>query len=160
MVIVVTGVTGAGKTTVGQALAADLGWRFQDADDLHAPESIAQMARGERLSDAQRQPWLARIRALIDAVVEAGGNVVIACSALREQYRQALSSGAPEVRFVFLDVDMNVAHARAASRPSHFAGPDLVASQFEALEPPAGVPWLDASLPVAVLVERIKETVL
>jgi gluconokinase len=156
MVIVVSGVAGAGKTTVGRALAADLAWPFHDGDDLHTAESIAQMARGERLTDAQRQPWLARIRALIDDVVQAGGNAVIACSALREQYRQALSSGAPAVRFVFLDVDMNLAQVRVAQRASHFAGPDLIASQFEVLERPSGIPRLDASLPVAVLVERIK----
>ena len=156
MVIVVAGVAGAGKTTVGRALAADLGWPFHDADDFHAPESVAQMARGEPLTDAQRQPWLARIRALIDRSGAAGDNAVVACSALREQYRQVLSNGAPQVRFVFLDVAADVARARLAGRGSHFAGPGLIASQFETLERPHDVASFDASLPVAVLVGRIK----
>jgi gluconokinase len=157
MVIVLAGVAGAGKTTVGRALAADLGWPFHDADDLHAPASVAQMARGERLTDAQRQPWLARVRALIDRVAAAGDNAVIACSALREPYRQVLSGGAPEVRFVFLDVDADLARARVSGRAGHFAGASLIASQFDALERPANVPSLDASLPVPVLIERIKD---
>jgi gluconokinase len=156
MVIVVTGVAGAGKTTVGRALAHDLGWPFHDADDLHDRASIAQMAGGEPLTDAQRQPWLARIRALIDRIVQERGNAVIACSALRESYRQVLSAGAPDVRFVFLDVGVELARARLTGRDGHFAGPHLVASQFEALEPPIDVPSLDAALPVAVLVQRIR----
>jgi gluconokinase len=157
MVIVVAGVAGAGKTTVGRALAADLGWPFHDADDLHSPANIAQIARGERLTDAQRQPWLGRVRALIDRIVAAGESGVIACSALREPYRQVLANGVPEVRFVFLDVDADLARARVASRPDHFAGTSIIASQFDALERPANVPYLDASLPVPVLVGRIKE---
>ena len=156
MVIVVTGVAGAGKTTVGRALAADLGWPFHDADDLHDAASIAQMARGAPLTDAQRRPWLARVRALIDRVVEADGSAVIACSALREQYRQVLSRDAPDVRFVFLDVTQALARARLRGRDSHFAGPDLVASQFEALERPADTLSLDAALAVPVLVDRVK----
>lgn len=157
MVIVVAGVAGAGKTTVGRALAADLGWPFHDADDLHAAASIAQMARGEPLTDAQRQPWLARIRALIERITAANGSAVIACSALRDQYRHAISGDAPDVHFVFLDVDVDVARTRLAARGGHFAGPALVASQFETLERPPDIPWLDASLPVAIVVERIKD---
>lgn len=95
MIIVITGVAGVGKTTVGQALANALGWAFYDADDLHAPEDRERMRRGEALTDTLRQPWLERIHALLVQVNEQGENAVLACSALKQQYRYLLSRGLP-----------------------------------------------------------------
>lgn len=157
MVIVITGVSGSGKTTLGRALAAALGWPFHDADDLHSPEHIARMSRGERLTDAQRQPWLARVRQVIEAAVHAGTSAVVACSALREPYRRTLADGLPDVRFVFLQVSEDVARARLSARTNHFAGPSLVDSQFAVLEPPADALTLDASLPVDRLVQFVRD---
>ncbi len=155
MVIVLTGVAGSGKSTLGRALAAALDWPFHDADDLHTPEDIAQMARGERLTEAQRQPWLTRVRGVVEGAVYAGANAVVACSALREPYRRLLSDGLPEVRFIFLEVDEQLAGARVSSRATHFAGPSLVPSQFAVLEPPADALTLDAARPIEELVRQV-----
>ena len=155
MVIVFTGVAGSGKSTLGRAFAAALGWPFHDADDLHTPEDVAQMARGERLTEAQRQPWLRRVRGVVEGAVHAGANAVVACSALREPYRRLLSDGLPEVRFIFLEVDEQLARARVSSRATHFAGPSLVPSQFAVLEPPADALTLNAALPVDELVRQV-----
>ena len=159
MVVVITGVSGSGKTTVGRALATSLTWMFYDSDDLHSPENIAQMARGEGLTDEQRQPWLWRVRDLIEQCVHREKNAVVACSALRAQYRQVLADGLPDVLFVFLNVDKDVARARLLARVGHFAGPELLGSQVEVLEPPSDALVLDASLPVDRLVETAREYV-
>jgi gluconokinase len=159
MVIVVAGVAGSGKTTVGRAVAAAFRWAFYDADDLHTPENIAQMARGEPLTDAQRQPWLGHVRALIERASRAGDNAVVACSALREPYRRVLSQGLTDVRFVFLKADKDLIRARLSGRASHFAGTTLLDSQFDVLEPPTDALILDASLPLDQLVQRVREYV-
>ncbi|HEY6894317.1 MAG TPA: gluconokinase, partial [Rhodanobacteraceae bacterium] len=137
MVIVVMGVTGAGKTTIGSALAGTLGWRFVDGDDLHPSANVAKMRAGVPLTDADRAPWLAAIEAVIARAIERREHLVIACSALKQHYREILRDGRHGVRFVYLDVTPAVAVARASHRTGHFAGPALVASQFAALEPPA-----------------------
>jgi gluconokinase len=159
MILVITGVAGAGKSTVGRAAAAALDWPFHDADDLHTPEDVAQMARGERLSEAQRQPWLERVRAQIERIAAGGGDAVVACSALRASYRRLLAHGLVGVRFVFLRADEALARTRVATRTGHFAGADLVDSQFAVLEPPADALVLDAALPVTELAQRVKEYV-
>ena len=153
--LVVTGVAGSGKTTVGRALAGRLRWPFHDADDLHSAESREQMRRGVPLEDAQREPWLRRVRSVIEAAVGDANGAVIACSALKEKYRQILSEGLPEVRFVFLDADRDLLVRRLAGRHDHFAGPSLLDSQLDALEPPADALRLDAAEPVDVLVGAI-----
>jgi len=135
--VVVMGVSGSGKTTVGQALAERLGWAFVDADDLHPPENRAKMASGEGLTDADRGPWLDRVRATIEAHIAAGEPVVVACSALKRAYRERVGSGEPDVAFVWLDVTEAVLRERLAERDGHFAGADLLPSQLEAFEPPA-----------------------
>ena len=159
MVIVVMGASGAGKTTVGRALAAAMGWTFRDADDLHAPEAIAQMARGEPLTDAQRQPWLWRVRGVIETEMAAGRSMVVACSALRAQHRRILAGEGGDVRFVFLQASPDLLRVRLANRGGHFAGPELVDSQLATLEPPADALTVDAGLPVETLVGRIQASV-
>jgi gluconokinase len=148
MVIIVMGVTAAGKTTVGTALAAKLGWRFVEGDQLHPPANVAKMHAGIALSDADRAPWLAGVHAIVSRAIERREHLVVACSALRERYREILRGSLPTVRFVLLKVPEEVAVARAAQRTGHFAGPELVPSQFAALEiPSTGALTIDATLP-------------
>ncbi|MFN6964044.1 MAG: gluconokinase [Pyrinomonadaceae bacterium] len=135
MVIVICGVAAAGKTTVGRALAARLGWAFYDADDLHSPENVEKMRSGRPLNDDDRGPWLARLGDLIAEQFKSGSNAVLACSALKSDYREALRRGDPSVRFVMLDIDRAEAAERIADREGHFMNPKLLASQFAILEP-------------------------
>jgi gluconokinase len=137
--LVVIGVSGSGKTSVGEALAAAAGVAFVDGDDLHAPEAVAKMARGIALDDADRMPWLDRIGAtLADAATYPRG-VVMVCSALRRAYRGRLRRGAgPGLRFVFLDGSIELIRARIATRRHRYMPASLLASQFAALEPPVG----------------------
>src|SRR5689334_8925091 len=140
-VVVIMGVAGAGKTTVGRALAESLGWPFHDADDFHSEESVARMRLGLPLDDALRAPWLASLRALVTRTLARGGSAVLACSALRHAYREALvPEGAPRgaVRFVHLRVHERVLAARLDARVGHFAPTTLLASQLATLEEPDG----------------------
>jgi len=154
-VVIITGVTGSGKTTVGRALAARVGWRFHDADDLHSPENIERMRRGVPLTDALRQPWLSRVREVIEQAIGTGEHAVIACSALKAAYRRTLAEGLPGVRFVLLAASASVLRERLAERQGHFAGAALLESQLAALEPPRDALTLDATQPVETLVDRI-----
>ena len=156
MIVVITGAAGAGKTTVGRAVAGALGWAFYDADDLHTPEHVAQMARGEPLTDAERQPWLARVRALIEAAAAGGQDAVIACSALRDAYRRMLAEGIDDLRFVYLAADAALLRERLSRRVGHFAGVALLESQLATLEPPRDAIVVDASTPVPLLVEELR----
>jgi gluconokinase len=159
--VIVMGVAGSGKTTVGTALAAALGWRFVDADDLHAPESIAKMTRGEALSDADRWPWLDRLRAIIDGALAGDGKLVLACSALKASYRSRLAGGdaAPRVRFAYLAGTPELFRARLAGRAGHFMKPAMLDSQFAALEPPADAITVDAARPVAEIVAHLRTAI-
>lgn len=152
----ITGVSGSGKSTVGRALAERLSWRFHDADDLHSPENVERMRRGLPLTDAMRAPWLARVRGVIEAAIHDGAGAVIACSALKARYRTFLSDGVPHVRFVFLTANRDLLLQRLSNRRDHFAGPKLLDSQIDALEPPDDALTLDASRPVAELVDAIR----
>jgi carbohydrate kinase (thermoresistant glucokinase family) len=155
MILVIMGAAGAGKTTVGRALAAAAGWRFYDADDWHAPEDRARMQRGEGLTDARRRPWLGRVRAVLERAAERNENAVLACSALKQRYRDVLTAGLP-ARFVFLTADADTLRARLEQRPGHFAGVSLLDSQLAALEPPAEALTLDATQRVPALVSQIR----
>ena len=150
------GVSGSGKTTVGSALAAELGWRFVDADDHHTPASVAKMARGEPLTDADRWPWLDQLRAIIVAALAANEPLVLACSALKAAYRARLVDGdAQRVRFVHLTGTPDVLRARLEGRAGHFMKPGMLASQLATLEPPADAWTLDAAQPADALVTEI-----
>lgn len=155
LVIVVMGVAGAGKTTVGRALAESLGWPFHDADDLHPAANVEKMRAGIPLGDADRVPWLAALHELVARLVASGRPGVLACSALRQSYRDALRPvGAPRraIAFVHLEVVPSVAEQRLATRRGHYMHASLVASQFATLEEPRDALRLDGELPVPELV--------
>jgi gluconokinase len=147
-VIVVMGVAGSGKTTHGRALAAALSWDFADADDFHPPANIAKMSSGTALTDADRAPWLASLRAEIERRLSAEKPFVLACSALKQSYRDALWADRPRMRLVFLDGPRDLLASRLAARTGHFAGPGLLASQLRDLEPPADAVRINISTTV------------
>jgi gluconokinase len=156
MVIVIMGASGAGKTTIGRKLAGELGWPFQDADSLHSPENVHKMQRGIGLTDEDRAPWLERVRAVIEEYVVQGRDAVVACSALRERYRDVISAVDGDVRFVYLKASAELLRDRVARRTNHFAPVELVASQLATLEPPGDAVVVDASQPVAAVVDAIR----
>src|SRR5262245_29366473 len=143
MIVVLMGVTGSGKTTLGQLLADQLGWTFVEGDTFHPPENVRKMHRGEPLTDADRAPWLRALRARIDELVAAGRSAVVACSALKQAYRDVLADGRPEVVFVHLTAPAAVIRDRLDHRREHFMPAALLDSQLATLEPPAGVPTVD-----------------
>jgi gluconokinase len=145
MIVVLMGVTGSGKTTVGKVLAADLGWTFCDADDYHSAANIEKMRRGIPLTDDDRKPWLQALAKLIDDARDKGENVVLACSALKHAYQEYLRHHLDVVHYVFLTGSAELIEKRLAARKGHFMNPDLLASQFEILEPPDEAIRVDVS---------------
>ncbi|HEY7370779.1 MAG TPA: gluconokinase, GntK/IdnK-type [Polyangia bacterium] len=158
-VVVVMGVAGSGKTTVGTALAAALGWRFVDADDHHSAANVAKMARGEPLDDDDRRLWLDELHGITAEALARGADLVMACSALKAHYRARLAGAdaGGRVRFVHLAGSPELFRARLAKRAGHFMKPGMLDSQFAALEPPAGDALeVDAGRPVAAIVAQIR----
>ena len=137
MIVIIAGVSGSGKTTVGVLLADRLGWRFADADDFHPAANVAKMRAGIPLTDADREPWLRSIAAWMDERIARGEDAVVGCSALKRSYRDRLLAGRPEARMVFLVPGREVLAQRLAARHGHFFPEVLLSSQFDALEPPA-----------------------
>jgi gluconokinase len=135
VVIIIFGVSGVGKTTVGELLARELGWHFYEADDFHSPANIEKMRGGVPLTDEDRWPWLENLRELIKRCIAAGENAVLACSALKRVYRKYLRVSA-EVKFVFLHGDYAVIAKQLQRRRGHFLNPALLRSQFADLEEP------------------------
>ena len=135
MIIIIFGVSGAGKTTVGKLLARELGWRFIEADDFHPAANIEKMCSGNPLTDDDRWPWLERLRDQIRQSLAAGENAVLACSALKRAYRDRLQAS-EHVKFVFLRGDYALVEKQLHSRRGHFMNPDLLQSQFDDLEEP------------------------
>ncbi|HEX6690177.1 MAG TPA: gluconokinase [Burkholderiales bacterium] len=151
MIVVVMGVAGSGKTTIGEALAHELGWRYLDADEYHPAANVAKMAAGTPLQDADRWPWLQKI----NAVVKEQRDAVLGCSALKESYRGRLTDGVLEFRIVYLRGSFELLSRRAAQRKHRFMPASLLKSQFETLEPPRGAIEVDVAQPVADCVRRI-----
>ncbi|MGB0058722.1 gluconokinase, partial [Candidatus Binatus sp.] len=136
MIVIVMGVTGAGKTTIGRALAAALGWEFHDGDDLHSEANKLKMRSGIALDDADRAPWLAAIRKLILAMLSEGRDGVVACSALKQSYRDEIVVDPKAVKIVYLKGSKEMIAERLRNRGAHFMDPDLLQSQFDTLEEP------------------------
>jgi len=134
--LVVMGVSGSGKSTIAERLAARLGWRYEDGDKYHPPANVAKMSAGHPLTDEDRWPWLQAIADEIDRTCTQGERAVVACSALKRAYRDILVHGRNDVRIVFLNGTQDLIAARLAARKGHFMPPGLLTSQFKTLEPP------------------------
>ena len=134
--LVVMGVSGSGKSTIAERLAARLGWRFEDGDKYHPPANVAKMSAGHPLTDEDRWPWLQAIADEIDRTCKQGEHAVVACSALKRVYRNILVHGRGDVRIVFLNGTQELIAGRLAARKGHFMPPGLLTSQFKTLEPP------------------------
>jgi gluconokinase len=153
--LIVMGVAGSGKTTVGRALAARLGWDFLDADDLHSPESVAKMAAGVPLTDADRAPWLAALHDLLVRTLRSGRHPVLACSALKQSYRRTLLAGNDGLRLIYLKGGYDLVRSRMTDRTDHYLKPGMLRSQFDALEEPADALTSDITPGPDEIVEKI-----
>jgi gluconokinase len=137
MIMILMGVTGSGKTTIGQILSRDLGWEFHDGDSFHPSSNIAKMKQGIPLNDEDRLPWLLAIQEFMKQCLERNRNVIIACSALKKAYRDILMVGSPGVYLVHLKGEIGLIRERMEARQGHFMNPKLVDSQFATLEEPS-----------------------
>lgn len=155
MIIVVMGVAGAGKTTIGTLLAETLDCDYLEGDSLHAEGSITAMSHGRALIDADRAPWLAAIRARMVEAAERGEDLVVGCSALKESYRMILSDGLP-VTWVYLKGAADLFRTRLRNRTGHFMGADMLDGQLDVLEEPRNAIIVDASLPPGFVVAQIQ----
>jgi gluconokinase len=162
VIVVVSGVSGVGKTTVGERLAAELGWEFLDADDFHPPANVAKMRAGTPLDEADRAPWLARLNAALRRRLVDGTDAVLACSALRREHRRRLLEGVPDATIVQLQADRGTLAARLAGRRHHFMPPSLLDSQLATEESPGRdepVVVVDASGEPEAVVEAIRRRI-
>ena len=157
MVILLMGVAGVGKTVVGSALAEQLGWVFLDADDEHSPVNVQKMQASISLTDTDRTEWLKAVRDRVAQHVGRGESVVLACSALKQAYRDYLSDVDARTEIVFLHASESVVGRRLRQRRGHFAGPGLLPGQLRDLEAPADAIAVDASVPIDGVVRRIRE---
>ncbi|MBW4435304.1 MAG: gluconokinase [Pelatocladus maniniholoensis HA4357-MV3] len=158
MIILVMGVSGSGKSTIGKLLADSLDWKFSDADHFHSPQNIAKMRRGIPLDDGDRLPWLQDIQAAIKKWLEENQNVVLACSALKISYRQYFFIGDERIKLVYLHGSFALINKRLQERHNHFMSENLLKSQFDTLEEPTDALCVDISPSPEVIVENIRES--
>jgi gluconokinase len=156
-IIILMGVSGSGKTTIGQRLAKDLGWQFFEGDDFHPQRNVEKMQQGIPLTDEDRLPWLQTLRNRIHDLLATSQRAVVTCSALKQAYRQRLTEGYPQVSFVYLRGDYDLIRRRLKSREHQFMNPDLLTSQFETLEEPEDVPSVDIIEPPDAIVPKIRQ---
>ena len=149
------GVSGSGKSSVGQSLSEQLGWPFYDGDDYHSAENVRKMAKGIPLSDLDRTNWLETLHKLISEKLRGGENLILACSALKEKYRQQLRTGNEGLVFVFLEGDIDLIWSRMQTRNDHYMKPEMLKSQFDTLEPPRNALILNIDQPISELVQEI-----
>lgn len=154
---IVMGVAGSGKTSVGKSLAEHLGWDFYDADDFHPPANIEKMADGIPLDDSDRAPWLASLHDLISSSLIQSRPGVLACSALKERYRRRLLEGNAGVQLIYLKGSYDLIWSRMIVRKDHYMKPQMLQSQFDALEEPSDALTVDISLPVDEILQVVKK---
>ncbi len=157
VVILVMGVSGAGKTTIGRRLADELGWQFSDGDDFHPAANLEKMRNGHALTDADRQPWLERMHSAIVDRISRNQPAVLACSVLKAGYRAIVEEGSrAHLRLVYLKGSFDLFHQRLTHRRDHFMPRELLAGQFAILEEPADALVIDAALPPDEIIRQIR----
>ena len=155
MIVVLMGVSGSGKTTIGTALAEKLGWPFLDGDDFHPPQNVAKMSSGQSLTDEDRWPWLDRLNAELRDREGRGESAILACSALKQAYRDRLARGLADWRLVFLHGSFELLQRRMQERKHRYMPASLLQSQFTTLEPPAKAIAVDVAQPAETSIEYI-----
>lgn len=156
-VLIVMGVSGSGKTTVGRGVAEALGWAFVEGDDLHPEANVKKMAESIPLDDVDRQPWLRSVRDTVDAFISRRESAVISCSALKQSYRDFLAAGRQEVAFAYLKGSLSLMRERLSKRKGHYMPLDLLASQFDTLEEPTDGIVVDIDQPPEAIIPQIVE---
>jgi gluconokinase len=155
MIVILMGVSGSGKTTIGEELARRTGWKLLDADTYHPAANIEKMGRGVPLEDADRWPWLDRLNAMIREAQDKGESTLLACSALKARYRDRLAAGIDDLRWVYLKGDFALIEARLLARKGHYMKAGLLQSQFAALEEPNDATIVDIAEAPAQIAERL-----
>lgn len=157
MIYMLMGVSGSGKTTIGKRLSEKLGWQFYDGDDFHPAENLEKMSKGISLTDRDRQPWLEKLHDLMQHLHQKPENAIIACSALKEDYREYLADNLVEIQWIYLKGNYQQIASRIEQRQGHFMKTQLLASQFQALEEPNKEETLviDITLPPEQIIEHI-----
>ena len=157
MLIIITGVSGVGKTTIGKLLSENMGWAFYEGDDYHTDVNLAKMRNGTPLTDDDRWPWLDALRTKISEIVLHQENAVLSCSALKESYRIRLGSGLKDIVFVYLQADYQLIRNRISERVGHFMSANLLASQYSDLEEPQNAIVVDAALEPMKILNYLKQ---
>lgn len=156
MVILIMGVSGSGKTTIGEGLASELNWKFRDADEFHPSENIEKMRQGIPLNDDDRRPWLQALRQAIDEALQTNTNLILTCSALKAAYRQVLGEPSDKIKFVYLKGSFELIEQRLKQRQGHYMKADLLKTQFDALEEPVDAIAIDIAQSPSVITQQIK----
>jgi gluconokinase len=156
MIIIIMGVSGVGKTTIGKLLAESLQWEFSDADRFHSIENVEKMRGGIPLSDAERKPWLQDLQIAIKHWLQENKNMVLACSALKDSYRQFLVLDSDRTKLVYLRGSYQLIQQRLHERQNHYMSEKLLSSQFETLEEPSDAIYVDVAEPPQVIVQNIR----
>ncbi|WP_017739839.1 gluconokinase [Scytonema hofmannii] len=156
MIIIIMGVSGVGKTTIGKLLAESLQWEFSDADNFHSVENVEKMRGGIPLSDAERKPWLQDLQTAIKHWLQENKNMVLACSALKDSYRQFLVLDSDRTKLVYLRGSYQLIQQRLHERQNHYMSEKLLSTQFETLEEPSDAIYIDVAEPPLVIVQNIR----
>ena len=156
MIVLLMGVSGSGKTTIGKLLATSLGWQFSDADDFHSLENVDKMRRGVPLTETDRMPWLQELQAALKDWLHENKNVVLACSALKDSYRQFLFIDRDRIKLVYLRGSYSLIQKRLQERPNHYMSEQLLESQFNTLEEPLDALIVEVAQPSQVIVQTIR----